>query len=440
LVFRDYIVNSLSAEQILDLDQKHVWHPYSSFAAPLLPYPVESTDGVRIKLKDGRELIDGMASWWSAVHGYGHPKLKQAAHEQIDTMSHVMFGGLTHEPAVALCEKLVKITPTGLNKVFISDSGSVAVEVAIKMAFQYWISQGQSNKNKLLTVNNGYHGDTFATMAVCDPVNGMHHMFEQVLNKHIFVEAPQPAIHSLLKAEFKEEHIQSLKECLEKNNQSIAALILEPIVQGAGGMRFYHPNYLTRARELCDEHNVLLIADEVATGFGRTGKMFACDHANISPDILCVGKALTGGFMSLAATLCTDKVAKGICDGEAGVFMHGPTFMGNPLACAVANASLDILMTGEWQQQILDIEAGMETGFAAAKDLPQVADVRVLGGVGVIELVEPVNMTQVQPMFVEQGVWVRPFGKHVYILPPYVISKQDLAFLCNAMVNVVKKL
>jgi adenosylmethionine-8-amino-7-oxononanoate aminotransferase len=433
-------VNSLSAEQILDLDQKHVWHPYSSFAAPLLPYPVESTDGVRIKLKDGRELIDGMASWWSAVHGYGHPKLKQAAHEQIDTMSHVMFGGLTHEPAVALCEKLVKITPTGLNKVFISDSGSVAVEVAIKMAFQYWISQGQSNKNKLLTVNNGYHGDTFATMAVCDPVNGMHHMFEQVLNKHIFVEAPQPAIHSLLKAEFKEEHIQSLKECLEKNNQSIAALILEPIVQGAGGMRFYHPNYLTRARELCDEHNVLLIADEVATGFGRTGKMFACDHANISPDILCVGKALTGGFMSLAATLCTDKVAKGICDGEAGVFMHGPTFMGNPLACAVANASLDILMTGEWQQQILDIEAGMETGFAAAKDLPQVADVRVLGGVGVIELVEPVNMTQVQPMFVEQGVWVRPFGKNVYILPPYVISKQDLAFLCNAMVNVVKKL
>jgi adenosylmethionine-8-amino-7-oxononanoate aminotransferase len=433
-------VNSLSAEQILDLDQKHVWHPYSSFAAPLLPYPVESTDGVRIKLKDGRELIDGMASWWSAVHGYGHPKLKQAAHEQIDTMSHVMFGGLTHEPAVALCEKLVKITPTGLNKVFISDSGSVAVEVAIKMAFQYWISQGQSNKNKLLTVNNGYHGDTFATMAVCDPVNGMHHMFEQVLNKHIFVEAPQPAIHSQLKTEFKEEHIQSLKECLEKNNQLIAALILEPIVQGAGGMRFYHPDYLTRARELCDEHNVLLIADEVATGFGRTGKMFACDHANISPDILCVGKALTGGFMSLAATLCTDKVAKGICDGEAGVFMHGPTFMGNPLACAVANASLDILMTGEWQQQILDIEAGMETGFAAAKDLPQVADVRVLGGVGVIELVEPVNMTQVQPMFVEQGVWVRPFGKNVYILPPYVISKQDLAFLCNAMVNVVKKL
>ena len=437
---RDCIVTALSAEQILELDQKHVWHPYSSFTSPLLPFPVESTDGVRIKLKDGRELIDGMASWWSAVHGYGHPNLKEAAHKQIDTMSHVMFGGLTHEPAVTLCEKLVKIAPRGLNKVFISDSGSVAVEVAIKMAFQYWISQGQAGKNKLLTVKNGYHGDTFATMAVCDPVNGMHHMFDQVLEKHMFVEAPQPAIHSQLKSEFHESHIQSLKDQLENHHQHIAALILEPIVQGAGGMRFYHAEYLKRARELCDEYDVLLIADEIATGFGRTGKMFACDHAGISPDILCVGKALTGGFMSLAATLCTDKVAKGICDGEAGVFMHGPTFMGNPLACAVANASLDILMTGEWQQQISRIEAGLETGFAPAKDLPQVADVRVMGGVGVIELKEPVHMPTVQPMFVEEGVWVRPFGKNVYVLPPYVISEEDLGFLCNAMVNVVRAL
>lgn len=437
---RDHIVTLLSAEQILELDQKHVWHPYSSFTPSLLPFPVESTDGVRIKLKDGRELIDGMASWWSAVHGYGHPKLKEAAHKQIDTMSHVMFGGLTHEPAVTLCEKLVKVSPAGLNKVFISDSGSVAVEVAIKMAFQYWISQGQSGKNKLLTVKNGYHGDTFATMAVCDPVNGMHHMFDQVLDKHIFVEAPQPAIHSQLTSEFKESHIKSLKDQLESNHQRIAALILEPIVQGAGGMRFYHPDYLKRARELCDEFDVLLIADEIATGFGRTGKMFACDHANISPDILCVGKALTGGFMSLAATLCTDKVAKGICDGEAGVFMHGPTFMGNPLACAVANASLDILMTGEWKNQIKRIEAGLEEGFEPAKHLSQVADVRVIGGVGVIELFEPVDMATVQPMFVEEGVWVRPFGKNVYVLPPYVINDEDLGFLCNAMVNVVKKL
>lgn len=430
----------LSAEQILELDQKHVWHPYSSFTSPLLPFPVESTDGVRIKLKDGRELIDGMASWWSAVHGYGHPKLKEAAHKQIDTMSHVMFGGLTHEPAVTLCEKLVKISPAGLNKVFISDSGSVAVEVAIKMAFQYWISQGHASKSKLLTVKNGYHGDTFATMAVCDPVNGMHHMFDQVLEKHIFVEAPQPAIHSQLNSDFDESHIQSLKQQLQLNHKSIAALILEPIVQGAGGMRFYHPDYLKRARELCDEFNVLLIADEIATGFGRTGKMFACDHAGISPDILCVGKALTGGFMSLAATLCTDKVAKGICEGEAGVFMHGPTFMGNPLACAVANASLDILMTGDWVNQIKRIESGLEKGFAPAKDLPQVADVRVIGGVGVIEMVESVHMPTVQPMFVEEGVWVRPFGKNVYVLPPYVINDEDLAFLCNAMVNVVKKL
>jgi adenosylmethionine-8-amino-7-oxononanoate aminotransferase len=433
-------VTTLSAEKISELDQKHVWHPYSSFTSPLLPFPVESTNGERIKLKDGRELIDGMASWWSAVPGYGQPKLKEAAHKQIDTMSHVMFGGLTHEPAVTLCEKLVRLAPDGLNKVFISDSGSVAVEVAIKMAFQYWISQGQASKNKLLTVKNGYHGDTFATMAVCDPVNGMHHMFEQVLDQHIFVEAPQPSIHSQMTSEFKESHIQALKDKLTNDHQSIAALILEPIVQGAGGMRFYHPDYLKRARELCDEFNVLLIADEIATGFGRTGKMFACDHANISPDILCVGKALTGGFMSLAATLCTEKVAKGICDGEAGVFMHGPTFMANPLACSVANASLDILMTGEWKQQITRIEAGLEKGFASAKDLPQVADVRVLGGIGVIELKEPVHMPTVQPMFVDEGVWVRPFGKNVYVLPPYVISDEDLAFLCQAMVNVVKKL
>lgn len=399
-----------------------------------------STEGVRIKLKDGRELIDGMASWWSAVHGYGHPKLKKAAHEQIDTMSHVMFGGLTHEPAVSLCDKLVKLAPQGLNKVFISDSGSVAMEVAIKMAFQYWISQGHSNKSKLLTVKNGYHGDTFATMAVCDPINGMHHMFENVLAKHIFADAPQPTISVTKTSEFKESDIESLKQTLRANHESIAALILEPIVQGAGGMRFYHPDYLKRARELCDEFNVLLIADEIATGFGRTGKMFACDHAGISPDILCVGKALTGGFMSLAATLCTDKVAKGICEGEAGVFMHGPTFMANPLACSVANASLDLLMTGEWQQQVASIETGLEQGLAAARELDQVTDVRVLGAIGVIELKEPVNMPTVQPMFVEEGVWVRPFGKLVYVLPPFIINKDDLAFLCNAMINVVKQL
>lgn len=426
----------LSPEQIAALDQQHVWHPYSSFTSPLAPFPVASTEGVRIRLADGRELIDGMASWWSAVHGYGHPKLKQAAHDQIETMSHVMFGGLTHEPAVTLCEKLVKLAPDGLNKVFISDSGSVAVEVAIKMAFQYALSQGNKRKNKLLTVKNGYHGDTFATMATCDPVNGMHHMFENVLSKHIFAEAPQ----CLLGETFEEHHIADVKQKLSQQHEEIAAIILEPIVQGAGGMRFYSPEYLKRIRELCDEYNVLLIADEIATGFGRTGKMFACEHAGISPDILCVGKALTGGFMSLAATLCTDKVAKGICEGEAGVFMHGPTFMGNPLACAVANASIDVLLEGQWPQQVRNIEAGLEQGLAAARNLPQVKDVRVLGAIGVIELHEPVHMPTVQPMFVEEGVWVRPFGKLVYVLPPFVISDDDLAFLTNAMVKVVSKL
>ncbi|MGR6874141.1 adenosylmethionine--8-amino-7-oxononanoate transaminase [Pseudomonas sp. HK3] len=426
----------LTPEQISTLDRQHVWHPYSSFTSSLAPFPVASTSGVRIKLADGRELIDGMASWWSAVHGYGHPKLKQAAHDQIETMSHVMFGGLTHEPAVTLCEKLVKLTPQGLNKVFISDSGSVAVEVAIKMAFQYSLSQGNKQKNKLLTVKNGYHGDTFATMAACDPVNGMHHMFENVLSKHIFAEAPQ----CLLGEQFEEHHIADVKHKLETQHETIAAIILEPIVQGAGGMRFYSPDYLKRIRELCDEFKVLLIADEIATGFGRTGKMFACEHAGISPDILCVGKALTGGFMSLAATLCTDKVAKGICEGEAGVFMHGPTFMGNPLACAVANASLDVLMEDKWPQQVANIEAGLEKGLAPARELSPVKDVRILGAIGVIELHEPVHMPTVQPMFVEEGVWVRPFGKLVYVLPPFVINDDDLAFLTNAMVSVVSKL
>ena len=426
----------LTPEQISNLDQQHVWHPYSSFTSPLAPFPVASTSGVRITLADGRELIDGMASWWSAVHGYGHPKLKQAAHDQIETMSHVMFGGLTHEPAVTLCEKLVKLAPQGLNKVFISDSGSVAVEVAIKMAFQYSLSQGNKQKNKLLTVKNGYHGDTFATMATCDPVNGMHHMFENVLSKHIFAQAPQ----CLFGEQFEEHHIADVKQKLETHHASIAAIILEPIVQGAGGMRFYSPDYLKRIRELCDEYKILLIADEIATGFGRTGKMFACEHAGISPDILCVGKALTGGFMSLAATLCTDKVAKGICEGEAGVFMHGPTFMGNPLACAVANASLDVLMEGHWPAQVAKIQTGLEKGLAPARALSQVKDVRVLGAIGVIELHEPVHMPTVQPMFVEEGVWVRPFGKLVYVLPPFIINEDDLAFLTNAMVTVVSKL
>ncbi len=430
------MAQTLTEQQILELDRQHVWHPYSAFDMPLAPFPVVSADGVRLTLKDGRELIDGMSSWWSTLHGYNHPKLKAAAKKQIDTMAHVMFGGLTHEPAVRLCKTLVDITPAGLNKVFLSDSGSVACEVAIKMAFQYWISQGQKQKNKLITVRNGYHGDTFATMSVSDPTTGMHHMFNEVLAQQIFVEAPQ----CLFNDTFEEQHVSDLKNTLKEKHGAIAAMILEPIVQGTGGMRFYSPLYLKRVKELCEEFNVLLICDEIATGFGRTGKMFACEHAGISPDILCVGKALTGGFMSMAATITTDKVAKGICEGEAGVFMHGPTFMGNPLACAVANASLDILLNDDWQTKVDNLQVQLLKGLAPAKDLPQVAHVRVLGGIGVIELKEPVHMPTVQPMFVEEGIWVRPFGKLVYILPPFIISDEDVAQLTAAMVRVVKRI
>jgi len=427
---------TLTEQKILELDRQHVWHPYSSFDTSLAQFPVVSADGVRLTLKDGRQLIDGMASWWSVLHGYNHPVLKAAAKEQIDSMAHVMFGGLTHEPAVKLCKTLVDITPVGLNKVFISDSGSVAAEVAIKMAFQYWISQGQKQKNKLITVRNGYHGDTFTAMSVSDPKSGMHHMFEDVLAKHIFVEAPQCMFYD----EFLEHHVQDLKNTLAEKHNSIAAMILEPIVQGTGGMRFYNPVYLKRVSELCDEFDVLLICDEIATGFGRTGRLFACEHAGISPDILCVGKALTGGFMSLAATLTSDKVAKGICEGEAGVFMHGPTFMGNPLACAVANASLELLLEGNWQALVSNLQKQLLKGLLPAKALKQVADVRVLGAIGVIELHEPVHMPTVQPMFVEEGIWVRPFGKLVYVLPPFVMSDKDVASLTAGMVRVVEKI
>ncbi|MEY8247853.1 MAG: adenosylmethionine--8-amino-7-oxononanoate transaminase, partial [Bermanella sp.] len=430
------MAQALTEQQILELDRQHVWHPYSAFDMPLAPFAVASADGVRLTLQDGRELIDGMSSWWSTLHGYNHPQLKAAAKAQIDTMAHVMFGGLTHEPAVTLCKTLVDITPPGLNKVFLSDSGSVACEVAIKMAFQYWISQGQKQKNTLITVRNGYHGDTFATMAVSDPTTGMHHMFNQVLAQHIFVEAPA----CLFDETFAEHHVSALKNTLKEKHGSIAAMIIEPIVQGTGGMRFYSPDYLKRVKALCEEFNVLLICDEIATGFGRTGKMFACEHADISPDILCVGKALTAGFMSMAATITTDKVAQGICAGEAGVFMHGPTFMANPLACAVANASLEILLNENWQAKVANLQRQLLKGLSPARELPQVAHVRVLGGIGVIELKEPVHMPSVQPMFVEEGVWVRPFGKLVYILPPFIMSDEDVALLTSAIVRVVTRI
>ncbi|MDG1694063.1 MAG: adenosylmethionine--8-amino-7-oxononanoate transaminase [Porticoccaceae bacterium] len=421
--------------EIIRKDQQFVWHPYSSLTDPIPAYEVVSAEGVYLQLADGKRLIDGMSSWWCAIHGYNHPELNAAAKDQIDRMSHVMFGGITHAPAVSLCEKLVDITPQGLNKVFLSDSGSVSVEVAIKMAFQYWISQGQPEKNKLLSLKGGYHGDTFAAMSVTDPVNGMHHIFDQVLPQHYF--APKPEIG--FNQEWNNTDIAEFKAILEANHQQIAAVILEPIVQGAGGMHFYSPEYLRQVRALCTQHNVLLIADEIATGFGRTGKLFACEWAGICPDIMCLGKSLTGGYMTLAATLCNDEVSRGICEGEAGCFMHGPTFMGNPLACSVANASIDLLLSQDWHANIDRIESVLQQHIQDFSDLDTVAETRVLGAIGVIEMKDPVNLAEIQRQFVEQGVWVRPFGKLIYVMPPFVITNAELETLMKRIYRVLSK-
>lgn len=422
--------------ELLEFDRQHIWHPYSSLTKPLTPVPVVGASGVRLQLADGRELIDGMASWWSVIHGYNHPQLNQAIKNQVDQFSHVMFGGLTHEPAIKLCQQLINITPSGLEKIFLSDSGSVSVEVAIKMALQYWYSIGKKGKHRLLALRNGYHGDTFAAMAVCDPVTGMHHLFSEVLPQHLFAPAPQCKFNEPCEA----GHIVAMKELLATHHQELAAVIIEPVVQGAGGMRIYSPDYVRQLRALCDEYDVLLIADEIATGFARTGKMFACEHAGIEPDILCLGKAMTGGYMTMAATLCTAKIAEGICNGEAGVFMHGPTFMGNALAAAVANASIDLLLSQDWQSNIQRIETRLSAGLAPAAELEQVADVRVLGAIGVIELKAAVDMATIQPKFVAEGIWVRPFGKLVYVMPPYIISDAELSTLCSGMLKVIAEI
>ncbi|MDR9501302.1 MAG: adenosylmethionine--8-amino-7-oxononanoate transaminase [Desulfurivibrionaceae bacterium] len=418
---------------LLDFDRAHLWHPYTSMVDPLPVYEVESASGVRLCLADGRQLIDGMSSWWAAIHGYNHPALNAAVEKQLHKMAHVMFGGLTHRPAVELAERLVRMTPEPLQRVFLADSGSVAVEVAIKMAFQYWQARGQPGRTRLLALRGGYHGDTFGAMAVCDPVNGMHHIFQGVLPRHLFAPRPSCSFHE----PWDENALDSFRLLMEAHHEEVAAVILEPVVQGAGGMHFYHPRYLAGVRELCHRYDVLLIADEIATGFGRSGTLFGCDHAAVSPDIMCVGKALTGGYMTLAATLATAHIADTLSSGDPGLFMHGPTFMANPLACAVACASLELLTSSDWRQQVRGMETIMTQELGLCRQNPAVADVRVLGAMGVVEMKEAVDVARIQEQFVARGVWIRPFGRLVYIMPPYIINNQDLRHLCRVLVEVV---
>lgn len=424
----------MSIEQLIEFDRKHIWHPYTSATKPNDCLLVEKAEGVYLYLHDGTKLMDGMSSWWSAIHGYNHPGLNRAIANQTSKMAHVMFGGLTHRPAIELAQELLKIVPQGLHHVFYCDSGSVAVEIAMKMAFQYWQSKNEASKNQFATIKKGYHGDTWHAMSVCDPVTGMHHVFNNKIPIQHFLPSPQSTFHGV----FDERELEAVERFLSKKSPAIAAFILEPIVQGAGGMRFYHPEYLKGVKFLCEKYDILLIADEIATGFGRTGKMFACEHAGISPDIMCIGKAITGGYMSFAATLCSKQVAQTISEGDPGVFMHGPTFMANPLACSVALASLRLLQKSNYN--IAHIQQGLINGLFTLKKNKAVADVRVLGAIGVVEMKEEVDITAVQKACIEQGIWLRPFGKLIYTMPPFISSDSELAMLTQGIHIVINKL
>ncbi|KGM07049.1 Adenosylmethionine-8-amino-7-oxononanoate aminotransferase [Methylophaga thiooxydans] len=415
----------------LEFDAAHIWHPYTSVAHPPVLHEVDSASGVRLTLADGRQIVDGMSSWWSTIHGYNHPRLNQAAREQLDKMSHVMFGGLTHEPAINLAKRLIEITDDSLQYVFLADSGSVSVEVAIKMAIQHWFAQGKTHKQRLLTIRNGYHGDTFGAMSACDPVNGMHSMFDNVLPKHLFAPAPE----CQRDEDWQDTDIAEFRSLIVEHHHELAAVILEPLVQGAGGMRMYCPEYLRQVRALCDQHGVLLIFDEIATGFGRTGSLFAYQQAGIVPDILCLGKALTGGYMTLAATICNQKVTDGIAADGNGVLMHGPTFMANPLACRVAVESIDLLMASDWQNNVANIAQQLEAELRPYEQHEIVKEVRVKGAIGVVELNQPLDdcMDWLPEFIVDQGVWIRPFRTMIYIMPPYIINETDLRLLTSAI-------
>ncbi|MEU9182494.1 adenosylmethionine--8-amino-7-oxononanoate transaminase [Streptomyces sp. NPDC048550] len=425
--------HAMPAAELLALDRQHVWHPYGPMPGRQEPLVVSCASGVRLRLAEPSqgqdELVDGMSSWWSAIHGYNHPVLNEAVTDQLGRMSHVMFGGLTHEPAVRLAARLVEITPPGLEHVFLADSGSVSVEVAVKMCLQYWRSTGRPGKTRLMTWRGGYHGDTWTPMAVCDPEGGMHELWSGILPRQVFADVPP----SGFDAPVDPAYVDHLRSLLSAHADELAAVIVEPVVQGAGGMRFHNPGYLRVLRELCDEYDVLLILDEIATGFGRTGALFAADHAGMTPDVMCLGKSLTGGYLTLAATLCTERVADGISRGAVPVLAHGPTFMGNPLATAVALASIDLLLGQDWQREVKRIEAGLEEGLAPARDLPGVRDVRVLGAIGVVQLTHEVDVAAATRAAVREGVWVRPFRDLIYVMPPFVTGDGDVARICRAV-------